>query len=144
MPIGIAEGLLAVAIGWYMVIRATWSPRDVMDVAHERDMEDTGIYTPALTSRVVHMGQGLPGYVGPPAYRNMGRHVDTALDRVRTASLHTANSRRHLYLQSAAGHGAGGGFSNTVAGTQPDVVPNHKTYTTALPGTSLPGVNPGF
>lgn len=140
----LVEGLLAVAIGWYMVMKATWSPRDLMDVSHEREMEEGGIYTAPTTTRVVSMGQGLPGYVAPPAFRNMGRRSDAALDGVRTAALHTVNSRRHLYLQAAKGHGVGGGFSNTVSGTQPDVVPNYKTYTSALPGTSLPGVNPSF
>ena len=140
----IVEGLLAVAIGWFLVMKATWSPKEAMDVAHERDMDENGIYTAPMTSRVVSMGQGLPGYVTAPSFRNMGRHHDAALDRIRSQCLHTANSRRHLYLQSANSTGAGGGFSNTVSGTQPDVVPFSKTYTTALPGTNLPGVNPGF
>lgn len=140
----IIEGLIAIAIGWYLVVQATWSPRDSMDIDHEQEMSDSGVYTTPLTSRVVNAGQGMPGYVASPSFKNMGRNSDFVLDRIRRAGLAVTNSRRHLYLQSAQDHGVGGGFSNTYGGIQPDVVPNHKTYTSALPGTNLPGVNPGY
>lgn len=140
----IVEGILAIAIGWYLVVKGTWSPRNAMDLNHERDMDENGIYTKPMTSRVVSMGQGLPGYVAPPNFGNKGRHHDSALDAIRATCISTANTRRNLFLDAARNTGAGGGFSNTVSGTQPDVLPFSKTYTSALPGTSLPGVHPGF